>query len=506
MKATLLLASLAIATVASAAGQTFFEENFTDSNWEDRWTVSSAKEDLGKFALSSGTFHPNKEYAQGLQTTEDHRFYSISSPFSEVADNSKDDLIIQYTVKQEKNQECGGSYLKLLPQGYDAKTFNGDSEYAIMFGPDVCGAQNRIHVIFNYKGKNYLTKKEFPVPRDSKTHLYRLTVHPDQKYSLLVDGEVMVDHVSIEEHWDVYVPRTIPDPSETKPADWVEAKEIEDPTHVKPENYDSIPRYIPDPEASQPEDWDTESDGDWEAPEIPNPDFEEWAPKFIPNPEYKGEWKATEIPNPEFKEDPELAHYKIEGVGLDLWQVKSGSIFDDIIVTSDPEVADKYKDQWKQNFDMEKALVEALDAQLREKEEKEKKEREAAQALADEAKEKAKEDSKDEKDELDDDEEETVAEEAKPEIIKVAEPEVVKEAEPEVVKKAEPEVVKKAEPEVVEKEVKEETKETKEEVKEESKKAAEPEIVAEEVKVDAEKTKKETAKDSEEDKTQHDEL
>ncbi|KAF9991251.1 hypothetical protein BGZ75_000004 [Mortierella antarctica] len=525
MKATLLLASLAIAAVASAAGQTFFEETFSDSTWEDRWTVSSAKEDLGKFALSSGTFHPDKEYAQGLQTTEDHRFYSISSPFSTVADNSKDDLIVQYTVKQEVNQECGGSYLKLLPEGFDAKNFNGDSEYAIMFGPDVCGAQNRIHTIFNYKGKNYLTKKEFPVPRDSKTHIYRLTVHPDQKYSLLVDGEVMIDHVALEEHWDVYAPRTISDPNDKKPADWVDNKEIEDPTHVKPENYDSIPRYIPDPEASQPEDWDTESDGDWEAPEIPNPDFEEWAPKFIPNPEYKGEWKAAEIPNPEFKEDTELAHYKIGGVGLDLWQVKSGSIFDDIVVTSDAELADKYLSQWKQNFDKEKALVAALDEKLKEKEENERKEREAAQALADEAKEKAKkdEDSKDEKDELDDDEEEVVAEEATPEFIKIAEPEVVEEpevkaaepeavkaAEPEVVKAAEPEVVKAAEPEVVEKDIKEETKETKEEVKEETKKAAEPAIVAEEAEADVKETKeeikKETKKDSEEDKTQHDEL
>ncbi|KAF8930041.1 hypothetical protein BGZ52_001479, partial [Haplosporangium bisporale] len=371
MKTTLLLASLAIATVASAAGQTYLEETFSDNSWEDRWTTSAAKENLGKFELSSGTFHADKDYSQGLKTTEDHRFYSISTPFSAVADNSKEDLIVQYTVKQEVNQECGGSYIKLLPEGYDAKAFNGESEYAIMFGPDVCGADNKIHVIFNYKGKNYLTKKEFPVPRDSKTHLYRLTVHPDQKYSLLIDGDTVVDKVSLEEHWNVYVPRTIADPNDEKPADWVDIKHIEDPTHVKPEGHDDIPRYIFDPEAKQPEDWDVEADGEWEAPEIANPDFEEWEPKIIDNPEYKGEWKAAEIPNPEFKEDPELAHYKIGGVGLDLWQVKSGSIFDDLIVTSDAEVANKYLSNWKSNNEKEKEIVAALDA-AKEKEEKEK--------------------------------------------------------------------------------------------------------------------------------------
>lgn len=287
-------------------------------------------------------------------------------------------------MKQEVAQECGGSYLKLLPEGYDAKTFNGDSEYAIMFGPDMCGPDNRVHIIFTYKGKNYLTKEHYSVPKDSMTHFYRLTVHPDQKYSFVIDGEVKADHIALEKHWDVYPPSTIADPEDKKPEDWVDVKEIDDPTHVKPDNYDEIPRYIADPDATQPEDWDPESDGDWEAAEIPNPDFEEWTPKFIPNPDYKGEWKAKEIPNPEFKEDPELAHYKIGGLGLDLWQVKSGSIFDDIIVTSDTEVADKYLNQWKKNFEEEKVIKAELDAK-KQKEEAAAKEKEKEASEADES-------------------------------------------------------------------------------------------------------------------------
>ncbi|KAF9146150.1 hypothetical protein BG015_011693 [Linnemannia schmuckeri] len=497
MKTTLLLASLAIAAVASAAGTTYLEENFTDSNWEDRWTVSSAKENLGKFALSSGTFQANKETAQGLQTTEDHRFYSISTPFASVADNSKEDLIVQYTVKQEVNQECGGSYLKLLPEGFDAAKFDGDSEYAIMFGPDVCGPENR----------NLLSKKQYPVPKDSKTHLYRLTVHPDQKFSLLIDGELTEDHLEIEKNWDVYAPRTIPNPEETKPADWVDAKEIEDPTHVKPANYDQIPRYIPDPEATQPEDWDAESDGDWEAPDIQNPEFEEFVPRFIPNPAYKGEWKASEIPNPEFKEDADLAHYKIGGAGLDLWQVKSGSIFDDIIVTTDAAVADKYLESWKANFKAEGEIVEALDAQLKAKQEKE-----AADAAA-AATETEKKDEE-EKDELDDEEEETpVATEAK-------EPETETETAPEPEAEAVPEVVaeevketKEATPEVVA-EVVEEVKETKNAAEPEVvvekvvKPETEPEVVVEEIKKAEEKPKVADKKEEEkkESEAKHDEL
>ncbi|KAK3826443.1 MAG: calreticulin-like protein [Linnemannia gamsii] len=384
MKATLLLASLAIASVVSAAGQVFFEETFSDSNWQDRWTISTTKDDLGVFALSSGTFYADKDYAQGLQTSQDARFYSISAPFTSVVDNSKDDLIVQYTVKQEVNQECGGSYIKLLPEGFDAHTFNGDSEYAIMFGPDVCGTQNRVHVIFHHNGKNFLTKKEFPVPKDTKTHLYRLTVHPDQKYSLQIDGDVKADRVALEDHWDVYAPRMIADPNDKKPADWVEEEHVVDESHKKPENYDQIPRTIPDPEAKQPEDWDAEADGDWEVPVVDNPEFEEWEPKMMVNPAYKGEWKPSEIPNPQFKEDPTLAHYRIGGVGLDLWQVNSGSIFDDFVVTTDKAVADKYLGRWKENNAKEKELVaeiEAKAAKEKEAKEKEAKEKEEAEKL-----------------------------------------------------------------------------------------------------------------------------
>ena len=37
----------------------------------------------------------------------------------------------------------------------------GDSVYNIMFGPDICGpGTKKVHVIFNYKGKNLLVNKD----------------------------------------------------------------------------------------------------------------------------------------------------------------------------------------------------------------------------------------------------------------------------------------------------------------------------------------------------------
>ena len=43
----------------------------------------------------------------------------------------------------------------------DQKDMHGDSPYNIMFGPDICGpGTKKVHVIFNYKGKNLLVKKD----------------------------------------------------------------------------------------------------------------------------------------------------------------------------------------------------------------------------------------------------------------------------------------------------------------------------------------------------------
>lgn len=165
----------------------------------------------------------------------------------------------------------------------------------------------------------------------------------------------------------------------------VEEEQIVDKSHKKPENYDQIPKTIPDPEAKQPEEWNKEADGEWEAPEIDNPDFVAWEPKMMPNPAYKGEWKPVDIPNPDFQEYPSLAHYRIGGIGLDLWQVKSGSIFNDIVMTTDKEVADRYLGQWRKNFAVEKELVEELEAgaaKEREAKDKEAKENEEMKAEA----------------------------------------------------------------------------------------------------------------------------
>merc|ERR1712086_839245 len=132
-----------------------------------------------------------------------------------------------------------------------------------------------------------------------------------------------------------------------KPEDWVDEAEMDDPEDKKPEGHDDIPAKLADPKATKPDDWDDESDGEWEAPQIDNPDFKgAWSAKRIANPAYKGVWAPKKIANPEYVDDDTLYSYdSFAYVGIDVWQVKSGTIFDNILITDDVAAAKKAEEE-----------------------------------------------------------------------------------------------------------------------------------------------------------------
>merc|ERR1712227_67471 len=65
-------------------------------------------------------------------------------------------------------------------------------------------------------------------------------------------------------------------------------------------------------------------------------------PRQIDNPDYKGPWVHPEIDNPEYNPDDakDIGKYAENcKIGFDLWQVKSGTIFDNMMITDDPAEA-----------------------------------------------------------------------------------------------------------------------------------------------------------------------
>merc|ERR1712216_150047 len=373
MKRTQLLLLALAAVFATASAEVFFQETFDDS-WTDRWVQSDWKKDentRGDFVLTAGKWFGDEQNDRGIQTSEDARFYAISA-------------------EHEQKLDCGGGYIKLMPSSVDQKTFSGDSPYAVMFGPDICGASTkRVHAIFTDKaGKNLLTKKTIPCETDELTHVYTLIVHPNNTYAVLVDNEVR-ESGDLEDHWDFLPPREIRDPEASKPEDWDDRARVPDETDVKPEGWDDIPETISDAEAKKPEDWDDEDDGEWEPPQVPNPEFKgAWRQKTVENPAYKGAWSAPMIPNPKYVADDALYLQKdLRYVGFELWQVKSGSIFDNVLVTDDVEYARAFAEKtWGASRDAEKAMFDAAKKKQQEEDDAEAKrlDAEAAESAGDE--------------------------------------------------------------------------------------------------------------------------
>lgn len=321
--------------------------------------------------MTAGKFYGDAEKDKGLKTTEDAKFYAVSAKFDKPASNEDKPLVIQFTVKHEQNIDCGGGYVKLFDCGLDQADMHGESPYNIMFGPDICGpGTKKVHVIFSHDGKNHLTKKEIRCKDDVFTHLYTLIVNPDGKYEVLIDNE-SVESGSLDEDWDMLPSKEIKDPEAKKPEDWDDKEKIDDPEDTKPEDWEQ-PEHISDPDATKPEDWDDEMDGEWEPPMIDNPEYKgEWQPRQVDNPNYKGKWVHPMVANPEYNADDakNVGKYKETcKLGFDLWQVKSGTIFDNVLVTDDVEKAKEIGEEtWGATKEAEKKMKEEQDEEEKSK-------------------------------------------------------------------------------------------------------------------------------------------
>jgi calreticulin len=115
-------------------------------------------------------------------------------------------------------------------------------------------------------------------------------------------------------------------------------------------------------------------DGEWKPTQKKNPAYKgEWKPRRVKNPDYQGPWVAPLIDNPDYFTDDSIYVLKnIGAVGFDLWQVKSGTMFDNILITDDLEYAKKVAaENWEPLYNKEKEEMEEQSRIRREEFEKE---------------------------------------------------------------------------------------------------------------------------------------
>ncbi|KAL7913075.1 calnexin [Trichoderma velutinum] len=382
-----------------------FLEQFTD-DWESRWKPSHAKKDtsgsdkaeeeeewayVGEWAVEEPYQYKGIEGDKGLVIKNAAAHHAISAKFPKKIDNKGKTLVVQYEVKLQKGLDCGGAYMKLLRdnKALHQDEFSNATPYVIMFGPDKCGHNNRVHFIVNHKNPKtgeYEEKHLNTAPSVNivkTTELYTLIVHPNNTFSIKQNGvETKAGSLLEDLAPPINPPKEIDDPKDSKPEDWVDEARIADPEAVKPEDWDeeapfeivdeeatqpedwlvNEPSVIPDPEAQKPEDWDDEEDGDWVAPTVPNPKCDDasgcgpwskpliknpdykgkWSAPFIDNPAYKGVWAPRKIKNPDYYEDKNPANFEpIGAIGFEIWTMTNDILFDNIYIGHSVEDAEK---------------------------------------------------------------------------------------------------------------------------------------------------------------------
>uniref|UniRef100_A0AAY4BQS8 Calnexin n=1 Tax=Denticeps clupeoides TaxID=299321 RepID=A0AAY4BQS8_9TELE len=389
-------------------GEHYFAESF-DRGTLDSWVLSKAKKDDidEEIAKYDGKWEVEEMKDsklpgdKGLVLKSRAKHHAISGLLLRPFVFNTKPLIVQYEVNFQTGIDCGGAYVKLLSQTpeLDLDQFVDKTPYTIMFGPDKCGEDYKLHFIFRHKNPKTgeFEEKHAKKPdsdlrtyyTDKKTHLYTLVLNPDNSFEVLIDQTVVNSGNLLNDMTPaVNPPAEIEDPNDQKPEDWDERPKIQDPDAVKPEDWDEDapakvqdeeavkpdgwlddePEYIGDPDALKPEDWDEDMDGEWEAPQVSNPACEsapgcgkwerpmidnpnykgKWKPPMIDNPNYQGVWKPRKISNPDFFED--LHPFRMSSfsaVGLELWSMSSDIFFDNFFITDDRNVAERWaEDGW----------------------------------------------------------------------------------------------------------------------------------------------------------------
>lgn len=398
----LIAASLLAATLAASP---LFFEDFAGESWRKSFIKSTVEKYSGELIAEV----PEGLEDAALKVTEKARHYGYAAKLGKDVDPSEG-LVLQYELKLADGLTCGGAYLKFLnsTDEFDAAGLVEDTPYVVMFGPDKCGATNKVHLIIRHKAPNgEIEEKHLKSPPlvalDSDTHVYTAILKPsDNTYEVLVDGEVKKSGSLFEDFEPPFnPPEEIDDPEDKKPEDWVDEARIADPDATKPDDWDEDappqiedpeaekpegwlddePQEIDDPEAEKPEDWDDEEDGEWEPPKVPNPKCTEgpgcgvWKRPNIPNPAYKGKWNAPlidnpaykgpwaprKIPNPDYFLDEEpLKHVgKVGGIALEIWTMDNNYYFDNILLASTPDVAESARaTYWQPKKGLETAAKE----------------------------------------------------------------------------------------------------------------------------------------------------
>ncbi|KAJ6237752.1 calreticulin and calnexin [Anaeramoeba flamelloides] len=317
-------------------------ENSTTTNLPlHEWEPTKQKNYHGSFVrkASNITDEHGDDYVLVAEKAGYYYGYShvFETPFSPINDDHG--LVLQYSTTFSEFITCGGGYIKLFYK-FKPKKLGQKTNYAIMFGPDICGGNNNIHFIYTRKNPNNKNLEERKLknppqaPMDHLSHLYTLVLDRANRFQMYLDMELIREGNLLDDFEGVHHP-SMDDPNDKPPEDWVDDYWIRDPSDLPPEDW-TDEEYVIDVDAFTPQEWDVVQDGEWEPPLIANEKWKKkWVQRKILNPEWRGEWEPRKIYDKLYWDD--RTPYKLDtiyGIGFEIWSVNKNVFFDDIILST----------------------------------------------------------------------------------------------------------------------------------------------------------------------------
>lgn len=186
----LALFALSIRVAVRPKEMPFHFEAFSDDDWDLRWTPTYMRNYTGRWRIKRTGFPQVVEGEQMLYAETPNAYYGVSTRFPSPFSLRNRTLVLQFETRFRTILTCGAAYIKLFADDtFTPETLSNETHYAIMFGPDYCGAvADKVHFIM--RTKNLLTGEieenhlENPpaVENDELAHLYTLILRTDDTF------------------------------------------------------------------------------------------------------------------------------------------------------------------------------------------------------------------------------------------------------------------------------------------------------------------------------------
>lgn len=143
------------------------------------------------------------EADKGVQLTQEMKHYGFGARFPTPLRFDRDEVVIQYELKLEERLNCGGAYIKLLRDGaIKLEKLNNESPYTIMFGPDKCGTDSRLHFILKYMNpvSKMWTEHHYDGHIKPKIDRSYLALRKDNTFEVFIDTKSVAQQSPAQPH------------------------------------------------------------------------------------------------------------------------------------------------------------------------------------------------------------------------------------------------------------------------------------------------------------------